>query len=448
LTSPAREQLWTAEFRSSEERQLQLGGLLAVVTTSTTTIWPTPILETEATTNCVMNNWEGYGACMSACVRGGPRVNEHYPWTQNDTILENITKLIGSEAEWERRKAAGTEKGTQAWLFFNRVGLAMKECDFLFTRCDAQCADCVDCRREEDRDLCNAHLDEFQENEEFECLVGYTGCGAVCPRRYLYPRCITCCKCQDWDIMQGRLRQKAKEDIFVYTPADTVDAEDVYSQKATPSPPPPILGGCSNAACNFVRQAVGWWTYAPIIEFGVAIAIIAVVLVVLKKGGLHDALNKTEQIQLKSTRTGKIYRGQSDYVKDDLGPARSFKQDEDAPLGKMPRIVKPPTPRVETPRQIVQTNWEDMVRADKAAAQAGIPALPEETNKDIPMCLLFLEGTCRRGPSCHYRHDSENPFPQTIGVLALPGTVEPSLPSTRSSRSQKKPGRSVQPRKW
>jgi hypothetical protein len=285
----------------SEERQLQinLGALGKTTTTSTTTIWPTPILETEDTTRCVMNNFEGYGKCLSACVRGGPRVNTHYPWTQNDTILANITMLIGSEAEWERRKAEGTEKGTEAWKFFNRVGLNMKDCDFLFTRCDAQCADCVDCRRQGDRNYCNEYLEEFQENEEFECLAGYTGCGALCPRRFLYPRCITCCKCLDWDVASAGRREKARQDVYVYQRADTIDAERVYTQKNTPAPvASPIYGQSS----------------VPFIEIGVTLVIVLGFLVVLKKGGLRDSLNRTEQISLKSSRTGKIYRGQSDYA--------------------------------------------------------------------------------------------------------------------------------------
>jgi hypothetical protein len=342
--------------------------------------------------------------------------------------------LIGSEAEWERRKAEGTEKGTEAWKFFNRVGLNMKDCDFLFTRCDAQCADCVDCRRQGDRDYCNAYLEEFQENEEFECLAGYTGCGALCPRRFLYPRCITCCKCLDWDVASAVRREKARQDVYVYQRADTIDAERVYTQKNTPAPvASPIYGQSS----------------VPFIEIGVTLVIVLGFLVVLKKGGLRDSLNRTEQISLKSSRTGKIYRGQSDYEKDDLGPARSFKQEEDPPIPKMPPVIKPPTPRVVTPRRLVETNWEDMVKTDKAAAQAGIPALPEETNKDLPVCVLYLEGTCRRGPSCHYRHDNENPFQLTIGTsaLALPGSVEPPLPLDKGKR-QKKAGRSIQPRNF
>lgn len=249
--------------------------------------------------------------------------------------------------------------------------------------------------------------------------------------------------------MQAGYRQKAKEDIFVYTPGDTVDREEVYTQKNTPSPtqPPCDYVGCTayRGATSFTRR---WWTTLPVAEIGITSVIVVAILIVLKKGGLSDIMNKTEQIQLKSSRSGKIYRGQNDYVKDELGPARSFKQEEDAPIGNMPVIKKPPTPRVETPRQIVQTNWEDMVRADKAATQAGIPQLPEETNKDLPVCLLYLEGTCRRGPGCHYRHDSDNPFPQTIGMLALPGTVEPRLPSSGKPRVQKKIGRSVQPRSF
>jgi len=433
------------ELLGSDERQLQinLGSLGQVVTTSTTTVWPTPIMESEDTTRCIMNNFEGYNQCMGACVRGGARVNDYYPWTQNDSITNNITLLIGGQAEWERRKAEGTEKGTPAWRFFNRVGLMMKDCDFLFTTCDAKCADCVDCRRGKDRDLCNAYLDEFQENEEFSCLIGYHGCGSMCPRKYLYPRCITCCKCLDWDVTTAGLRQKAAQEAYVYARADTIDAEDVYVQASIATTQPPLLP-------SPVRD---WWTSVPIIEATVAIVLAIGVLIMLKKGGLNDISNKTEQVSFKSTRTGKIYKGASDYAKDDLGPARSFKQDEDAPIPKLPEVRPPPTPRVETPRQIVATNWEDMVEADRAARIAGVPALPEEANKDIPVCLLYLEGKCRRGHACHYRHDNENLFPQTIGVLALPGTAEPPLSErstagSTSTHGRKKPGRSIQPRKF
>ena len=42
-------------------------------------------------------------------------------------------------------------------------------------------------------------------------------------------------------------------------------------------------------------------------------------------------------------------------------------QDEDAPIPKLPEVRPPPTPRVETPRQIVATNWEDMAASPAAA---------------------------------------------------------------------------------
>jgi hypothetical protein len=192
------------------------------------------------------------------------------------------------------------------------------------------------------------------------------------------------------------------------------DQDEIYTQ---PAPSEEIRQG------TLQRSSILIWAAVAIVST------VTLVIVAAKKGAFAEIEKKVSRMSFRSRASGQVYYSNKDYNPDGLGEARSFK-----PVNiKHPPPMKPeprPPPdyswmrEPELPKPKPLSNWELMVEQDKLDTQGGEPLDPDDTKAERPLCVHFLEGSCRAGHQCRFRHDHDPLLPGAVAekpTIATPG---------------------------